>query len=163
MTRELTPLEVLQIAAEMERQAARFYRKAAGMFHDPSLSKLFSELAQWEKRHAQVFAEMRNHLLEQTGESRRLDIGGVDARRLDAPSAVFQEHSEPAKELTGTETRADVLRLALNKERYTISYYTSLTEFALGPDNIKAIRGILREEQQHVRILAQLLSQSADY
>ncbi len=163
MTRELTPLEVLQIAEEMERLAARFYRKAAGMYHDPSLSKLFSQLAQWEQRHVQVFADMRNHLLEQTGELGRLDLNRVETRWLDVPSAVFQEHSEPGKELIGTETRADVLRLALKKERYSIGYYTSLTEFALGPDNIKVIRGILREEQQHVRILAQSLRQSADY
>ncbi len=163
MTHELTPLEVLQIAIEMERQAAKFYRRAAGMYHDPSLSKLFSELAQWEKRHVQIFGDMRDHLLEQTGESGRLDLDRVDVGRLDTPPAVFRENSEPAKELTGTETRADVLRLALKKERYSIGYYTSLTEFALGPDNIKAIRGILREEQQHVRILAQSLRQSADY
>ncbi len=129
MTCELTPLEVLQIAEEMERHAARFYRKAAGMYHDPSLSKLFSDLAQWEKRHMQVFADMRDHLLEQTGESGRFDLDRVDVGRLAAPSAVFSENSEPAKELIGNETRADVLRLALQKERYTIGYYTSLTEF----------------------------------
>ena len=45
MTRELTPLEILRIAADMERNAAQFYRRAAGMYRDPSLSKLFSQLA----------------------------------------------------------------------------------------------------------------------
>ncbi len=162
MTRELTPSEVLQIAAEMERDAARFYRRAAGMYRDPSMSKLLSELAQWEKRHGEIFSDMKNHFSERTGESGRFDVGRADARRLDAPSAVFQENSEPAKELTGAETRADVLRLALKKERYSIGYYTSLTEFALGADNLKVIRNIIQEEQQHVRILAQSLRQGVD-
>jgi rubrerythrin len=36
MTRELTASEVLQIAEEMERNAAKFYRRAAGLYHDPS-------------------------------------------------------------------------------------------------------------------------------
>ncbi len=163
MTRELTPLEVLQIAEEMERQAAKFYRKAAGMYHDPSLSKLFSDLAQWEKRHMQVFADMKERFLGPAWESGRLDLDRAGTGRLDTPSAVFHGNSEPAKELTGVKTRADVLRLALKKERYTIGYYTSLTEFALGLDNIKVIRSIIREEQQHVRILAQSLRQSVDY
>jgi rubrerythrin len=162
MTRELTPLEVLQVAAEMERHAARFYRRAAGMYHDPHLSKLFSELAQWEKRHVQIFTGMKDRLSESDGESGRFDLGRVDAGRLDVPSAVFHQNSEPAQELTGTATRVEVLRLALKKERYTIGYYTSLTEFALGPDNLRVIRDIIREEQQHVRILTQSLHQSAD-
>lgn len=163
MTRELTPLEVLQVAEEMERQAARFYRKAAGMYRDPHLSKLFSELAQWEKGHVQAFADMKERLLGPAWESGRLDLSRAEARRLDVPAAVFDEDSEPAKELTGTETRAEVLRLALQKERYTIGYYTSLTEFALGEDNIKVLRSIIQEERKHVRILSQSLSQSADY
>ena len=76
------------------------------------------------------------------------------------PPAVFDEHSDPAKELTGNETRAEVFNLALKKERYTIGCYTSLTELALGQENIKVIRSILQEEKKHVRILTQSLRQT---
>jgi rubrerythrin len=160
MTRELTAFEVLKIAEQMERNAARFYRKAAGMYNDPSLSKLFSELAQWEKRHVEVFADMKNQFPEQAWEQGSSDPERVDIARLDVPPLVFDEHSDPAKELTGNETRAEVLNLALKKERYTIGYYTSLTEFALGQENIKVIRNILQEEKRHVRILVQSLRQT---
>ncbi len=160
MTRELTALEVLKIAEQMEQNAARFYRRAAGMYPDPSLSKLFSELAQWEKRHIQVFAEMRDRLSGQAWEQGGMDPERVDVSRLDAPPAVFDEHSDPAQELTGNETRAEVFNLALKKERYTIGYYTSLTEFALGRENIRVIKSILQEEKKHVRILIQSLRQT---
>jgi rubrerythrin len=163
MTRELTAVEVLQIAEEMERDAARFYRKAAGLYRDPSLSKLFSQLAQWEKGHAQIFADMKEHFVGQPWESGRFALDGVSAAHLDVPPAVFNEHSDPAQELTGRESRAHVLKLALKKERYTIGYYTALTEFALGEDNLKVIKAILQEEKKHVRILAQSLEQSAEY
>jgi rubrerythrin len=159
MTRELTAFEVLKIAEQMERNAARFYRKAAGMYEDPTLSKLFSELAQWEKSHVQVFARMKDQFPEQAWEQGSSDPERVDVSRLDVPLAVFDAHSEPARELTGNETRAEVLNLALKKERYTIGYYTSLTEFALGRENIKVIRSILQEEKRHVRILMQSLRQ----
>jgi rubrerythrin len=163
MTRELTGFEVLQIAEGMERDAAKFYRRAAEIYNDPSISKLFFDLAQWEERHVQVFAGMREHFSEQAWERGRYSPDRIDVSRLGVPPAVFSEHSEPAKELTGNETRADVLRLALQKERYTLGYYTALTELALGPDNIKVIRSILQEEGRHVRILAQSLKQNADY
>ena len=81
--------------------------------------------------------------------------------RLDVPPAVFDEYSDPAKELTGNETRADVLKLAIKKERHTIGYYTALTEFALGQDNIKVVKAVIEEEKRHVRILVQSLSQTA--
>lgn len=161
MTRELTAFEVLQIAEQMERDAVKFYRKAARMYHDPSMSKLFSELAQWEKRHVQVFAQMKDRFAEQGGEGGRFDLGRMAVSHLEIPSAVFNEYSDPAKELHGNEAREDVFRLALKKERYTIGYYTSLTEFALGQDNIKAINSILQEEKKHVKMLAQSLKQAS--
>jgi len=160
MTRELTAFEVLKIAEQMEQNAVRFYRRAAGIYDDPVLSKLFSELAQWEKRHIQVFAEMKDRFSGQAWEEGSIDPERVDVSRLDAPPAVFDEHRDPAKELTGNETRAEVFDLALKKERYTIGYYTSLTEFALGPENIRVIRNILQEEKKHVRILVQSLRQA---
>jgi rubrerythrin len=160
MTRELTAFEVLEIAEKMESDAARFYRKAAGLYRDPSISKLFSELAQWEKRHIQVFAEMKGRFSEQAWDVGRFDLDRVSTARLDVPPAVFDEHSDPAKELAGNETRADVLSLALKKERYTIGYYTALTEFALGQDNIRVIKDILQEEKRRVKILVQSLTQA---
>ena len=163
MTRELTAFEVLEIAKTMEREAVRFYRKAAGLSHDPRVGKLFAELSQWERRHLQIFAEMKDRLTEQAWEGGCLDLDRVVVARLGVPPAVFNEQSEPAKELTGTETRAEVLRLAIQKEQYTIGYYTGLTEFALGPDNVNVIKSILQEERKHVRILAQSLGQNADY
>jgi rubrerythrin len=160
MTRELTAFEVLKIAEQMERNAARFYRKAAGMYNEPALSKLFSELAQWEKRHVQVFAEMKEQFPEQAWEQGISDPERVDVSQLEAPPAVFDEHSDPAKELIGDETREEVFNRALKKERHTIGYYTSLTEFALGQENIKVIKSILQEEKKHVRILMQSLRQT---
>lgn len=161
MTRELTGYEVLEIAEKMERNAAGFYRKAVGLYDDPRISKLFSELAQWEKRHVEIFAQMKQHLssqsyqLGQYGSERGSETGSR------TPAAVFADHADPSKELTGRETKADVLRLAIRKERDTIAYYTSLREFVLGAEDVAAIREIIQEEDRHVRILTQSLEQIA--
>jgi len=57
MSRELRGVEVLEIAEKMEQNFARFYRRAAGMYKDPKISKLFSDPAQWEKRHMRILTQ----------------------------------------------------------------------------------------------------------
>ena len=159
MARELTAYEVLDVAERMERNTARFYRRAAGLYGDPRIGKLFSELARWEKRHIQIIIEMKEHLSERTWE-----LGYFGPERLDTdssglPNMVFDEHADPSKELTGKESKADVLRMAIQKEKDAIAYYTSLKEFVLGEQNVEAVDDIIQEEQRHVRILTQSLEQ----
>jgi rubrerythrin len=161
MNRELTGCQVLEIAEKMEQNAARFYRKAAGMYEDAKISKLFSDLAQWEKRHVEVFAEMKKRLSQQAW-----GLGQYGAERPGAlgpqtPAAVFPDRIEPAQELTGRETKADVLRMALRKEAESVAYYTSLKEFVPDNEDVLAIKEILGEEERHVRILTQSLEQIA--
>lgn len=78
--------------------------------------------------------------------------------RPQAPTAVFGDRADPSKELTGRETKADVLRMAIQREKDAIAYYTSLKEFVPG-DDVEAIKDILSEEDRHVRILTQSLEQ----
>ncbi len=157
MTQELTGYEVLEIAENLERSAGRFYRKAAGLCDDPQISRIFNELAQWEMRHVQIFAEMKEYLSEKAWELGYFRAERVEGSAPPAP-AVFGAHADPTQTLTGRESKADVLRMALANEEYTIAYYTSLTEFTLGAHNLEAIEEIIREEQQHVKILMQALS-----
>jgi rubrerythrin len=161
MTRELTGYEVLDIAEKMGRNAAGFYGRAAGMYDDPKISRLFSELAQWEKRHTQIFAEMKEHLSGQTWELGQYGAERPKAPAPQVPTTVFGDRADPSRELTGDEAKADVLRRAIQKEKDTIAYYTSLKEFVLGDDSVEAIKEIIREEDRHVRILTQSLEQIA--
>jgi rubrerythrin len=159
MTPELTAYEVLEIAEKMERDAAKFYRKAAGMCDDPRICKLLTELAQWEKRHVRIFAEMKEHLSEHAWELGYFEPDRIDISRVRVPPTISDSHADPARELTGAETKADILRVAIKKENDAIAYYTSLKEFVLGEGNLEVIEDIIREEQRHVRILTQSLEQ----
>lgn len=157
MSRELTGAEVLGVAEKMEQNAARFYRRAAGMYKDPKISKLFSDLAQWEKRHVEVFAEMKKRLSQQAW-----GIGHYGAERSSSsgsqtPVPVFPDGADPAKELTGRETKADLLRKAIAKEKESIACYTSLMESVPDKEDVQAVKEILDEEERHVRILTQSL------
>jgi len=142
----------------MERSAAGFYRKAAGMYQDPKTSKLFSDLAQWEKRHIEVFAEMKKRLSDQSWELGQYggERGGPSKPE---PSTASADRSGPSQDLTGRETKAEVLRIALQKEKDSIAYYAGLKGAAPCAEDAKTIQDIIEEEERHVRILTQSLGQ----
>lgn len=159
MSRELSGAEAVEVAEKMEMNAARFYRRAAGMYKDPKISKLFSELAQWEKRHVEVFAEMKKRQSQQVWGLGQYGAERPDGSRSQTPTPVFPDRVDPSQELTGRETKADVLRMALQKENESIAFYTSLGEFIPNEEDVRAVKDILAEEDRHVRILTQSLEQ----
>ena len=158
---EMNGYVVLEIAERIERNGAKFYRQAAAICCDPKISTLFVELAQWESQHHKVFEAMKKRSVEQKWELGDITpdrVGLPDARAL-AGLAAFGLHPNPGDELTGQETRADVLRMALEKEKDSIVYYTGLKDFIPHEPDRKVIEDIVQEEIKHVRILTQSLEQ----
>ncbi|MCJ7673880.1 MAG: hypothetical protein MUO33_01875, partial [Sedimentisphaerales bacterium] len=106
---ELNAFEAFEIAEKIERNGAGFYRRAAELFDDPHISKMFRQLADWEKGHQQLFADMRKQLFEQSRELRTFkpdDSLLPDAQAM-AGLAVFGIKPDPAEELTGKESKAE--------------------------------------------------------
>jgi rubrerythrin len=158
---ELTAQEVLDIADKIERNGARFYRKAAVLCDHAETSRLFVKLAQWEARHVEIFRRMKEELAKQSRDVDRVSLeqrNGADAAVL-AGLAVFGIRPDPADELTGRETRADIVRTAIEKEKDSIVYYTGLKDFVPRDADKETVGNIIGEEMKHVRILIELLQQ----
>ena len=161
MDTEMTGYEVLEVAEKIERNGAKFYRRAAATCNDADISSLFVQLGQWESRHIQLFREMKEELAEQKwalGDIAPDRVGAPDAQAL-AGLAVFGIQPDPAQQLTGEESRADVLRMAIEKEKDSIVYYTGLKDFVPRERDREVIEAIIQEEMKHVRILVQSLEQ----
>jgi rubrerythrin len=159
---EMSGYEVLEIAEKIERNGVKFYRRAAGLCNDAGISTLFVQLAQWESKHIEVFRQMRERLASQhwqLGDLRPDRLDGPDARAM-AGLAVFGIQPDPNQELTGNESRADVLRLAIEKEKDSIVYYTGLKDFVPQEVDRKTLDEVIQEEMKHVRILVQSLEQT---
>jgi len=157
---EFNAFEVFEIAEKIERNGARFYRRAADLF-DAETAKMFLELADWETEHIQVFANMRKQLFEQSRELRTFkpeDRLLPDAQAM-AGLAVFGIRADPSDELTGKESKADVLKKAIEKEKDSIVYYTGLKSFVPARAGQEKIADIIREEMHHINILSQSLQQ----
>ncbi|HLB73043.1 MAG TPA: ferritin family protein [Sedimentisphaerales bacterium] len=160
MTRKFNAIEVFEIAEQIERNGAVFYRRAAELFKDSDVAGLFTTLADWEARHEAILAGMRKELSAAPPELSAFDPEELplDAKTM-AGLAAFGLQPDPSRELAGCKTRADALKLAIQKEKDTIVYYTGLKEFVRLAAVIDKISDIIREELRHIGILNQALEQ----
>ena len=160
MTRTFNAFEAFEIAEQIERNGARFYRKAAEMFDDARVSGLFLKLAEWEKVHEELFADMRKQLSEQGRRLRTFDLedAPLDAKAM-AGLATFGLTPDPSGELHGAESRQDVLKIAVQKEKDSIVYYTGLKDFVPPDAGRDKIDDVIKEELRHIGILNQALEQ----
>lgn len=153
--------EIFKIAEQIERNAAAFYRSAAGMFKDVKLSKVFTDLVIWETKHQELFAAMRTQLAQQAsnaGQSHPRDPG-LDPKAM-AGLAVFGIRPDLADKLTGKESRRQVLKMAVEREKDSIVYYTGLKDFVPAATDRDKVEQIIKEEMRHIRILGESLSES---
>jgi len=154
--------EVLGIAERIERNGARFYRKAADLISDSRARKKLLDLAAMEDEHEKVFAAMRADLSGRENEPTAADPWGEAALYLQgiADGHVFDVGQDPVEWLTSKRSKEDILTAAIGHEKDSIVLYLGIREMVpeeLGKDKIDAI---LKEEMGHVAVLSNQLSSS---
>ena len=147
--------EVFEMAEQIERNGARFYRAAAEKF--PEVNQLLLELAAMEDKHEKTFAAMRSELSGTEAESPVFDPDDQAKLYLQAMADehIFNLKSDPVNQLGNLDTPDEVLKTAMGLERDSIAFYAGLKESVsrrAGKDKIDAI---IREEINHIAILSQ--------
>ena len=161
MEAKYNAFEILTIAEKVEHNGAVFYYKAAEMFDDVELRKLFVRLADWELIHEEVFAKMKVELGKEAYESEVFEPDNYMSAnpQVMAGLAAFAIKPDPAEELTGLESREEILKNALQKEKDTIVFYRGLKGFCRDKAAKKQIGDIIEQEKRHISILQQSLEQ----
>jgi rubrerythrin len=152
--------EVLKIAEQIERNGARFYRRAVEGNVDEKSKLVLLEMASMEDCHEKTFADMRKGLSMQEIESAIMDPENVVPLYLQAiaDGRVFDISSDPTSLLTGQESTAEVFQIAIRLETESIVFYLGIKDMvpeALGKDKVQ---DIIAEEQKHVVILSNALA-----
>ena len=155
MSFEFNADEILVMAENIERNGARFYRKAAELVEDPAIRKLLEDLAAWEDGHERVFATMRADLAAQEREPKVFDPEHETSMylRAMADGHVFDSRIDPADTLTGSESAEDILRMAIGQEKDSIVFYTGLKEMISQTAGRERIDAIIKEEMGHIGFL----------
>jgi rubrerythrin len=160
MTVKFNAFEVFEIAEQIERNGTNFYIRAAELFDDPDIRRMFLALAEWEKEHERTFARMKQQVSEQSRRTNTSEVGGsLPDPRVMAGLAVFGIRTNPAEELYGKQNRKDIIRRSVEKEKDSIVFYHGLKEFVSAEADKDRIDDIIREEMRHIVILDQSLKQ----
>ena len=155
MNSKLTAFEIMTMAETIEYDSIDFYRKAARRFADEGRRNIFFLLADWERKHREVFSAMKKELAQALHESPVFDISTVispNPQRL-VGLAALAPGSLSNTELTGQESKKDMLELAITRERNIVSFYYNLIGVMDDFVGNSRIHDIIREERSHISVL----------
>ena len=158
MSPALNAEEILEVAVQIEKMGAAYYRRAAELAENPAAQKMFAELAEMEDGHEIVFENMRADpdVLSQL-------IGDPEGEaalylRAFAGGKVFPKEQEPMSNLDPEMDVIDVLRKAVLMELASIAFYQGIKD-ALPPNfNTTKLEKIISEERGHVTMLSEQLA-----
>lgn len=150
--------EIFEMAEQMERNGAKFYRDAAENAADSANEELLTGLSKMEEAHEKLFKSMRTELTAAEKASTVFDPSGEASLYLRAlvDSRVFFK-----KEIDVT-SMVEILKSAIEAEKDSIVFYLGMKEEV--PENLgkNRIEAIIKEEMGHIRLLSkQLVAQTA--
>jgi rubrerythrin len=143
--------EILQMAEQIEKNGADFYRKSSEKIQDPEGKKLLLNLAEMEDQHEQTFAALRSKLSAEEKVQTVFDPEGETVRYLKAlaDSKVFFEKTIDTDNMEG------ILKEAITAEKDSILFYLGIKD--LVPESLgqNRIDEIIKEEMAHIHLLTQ--------
>lgn len=153
MSYDFNAEEIFMMAEQIERNGAKFYRKAAGSVADPESKELLLGLAGMEDEHEKMFISIRAELTEKEKETTVFDPTGEAVLYLHAlaDTRVFFEKKIDLASMQ------EILKAAIAAEKDSIVFYLGMKEAV--PDNRgkQRIEAIIKEEMHHIRILSKEL------
>lgn len=146
--------EIFQIAEQIERNGASFYRGAAKLDFDEGTKQKLLDLAEMEDAHEKTFAAMRQELSGQEVASTVFDRHGEVANYLKAMADcyVFQRSVAP-EDLVSGKSIEEVLKVAIGLEKDSIVFYLGIKESVPEKYGKDKIEKIIKEEMSHVTLL----------
>ncbi len=145
--------EIFEMALQIERNGVEFYCRAAGKTDDPDHRALLTDLADMERCHETIFAEMKAGFSRKEKEPAAFDPAGEAVLYLQALANMrvfFEKKIDPS-------SMEEILKSAIEAEKDSIIFYLGMRDLVpekSGKDKIDAIIG---EEKKHIQLLSKEL------
>jgi rubrerythrin len=145
--------EVFEIAEQIERNGANFYRTVAKNIQNSNQKQLLIDLANMEDEHEQTFKNLRSKLTMDEKAQTTFDPEGESERYLRAlaDTRVFYE-----KEIDTT-SMEEILKSAITAEKDSIVFYIGIKDVVPAHLGKEKLDGIIREEMGHISLLSKEL------
>ena len=147
--------EIFEMAEQIERNGARFYRNAAGQAPDAKSKAFLESLGEMEDVHLTIFTTMRSELTQSVNDIVTFDPDDQGAQYLQAMADAHGTEGRISVEqpLTGKESLEEILQLALNAEKNSICFYIGLKDLVPSDSGKKQVDNIIKEEMGHIAVL----------
>lgn len=147
--------EIFEMAEEIERNGARFYREAAQKTTDKTISTMLLDLGAMEEGHEKTFSQMRKELTASEKEPTTYDPDNQVAQYLRTMADFHgtEGKASPTEKLTGRESMEEVLKIALQAEKNSIAFYVGIKDLVPGKSAKDKVHAIIIEEMAHVSTL----------
>jgi len=152
--------EVFEMAEEIERNGAVFYREVAGKANGQAMKDMFLSMAAMEDAHLQTFQEMRKELSAQEKAETTYDPYNEATLYLQAlaDSKGFEGMKGPAVKLSGNESIQELLEASIDAEKNSVLFYVGLKDLVSAKAGKDKVEVIIREEVRHIADLRKQLS-----
>lgn len=152
--------EIFEMAEQIERSAAKFYREGAAKAPDRQTKDMFLRLAAMEDGHLHTFHEMRQLLSDQEKGGTTFDPEGEASLYLQAMADErgYEGKKSRMESLTGKESPRELIEIAIEAEKNSILYYVGLKNFVSDRAGRDRVEAIIREEVSHAAELRRYLA-----
>ncbi len=151
--------EIFAIAEEIERNGARFYRRAAAVADQPAVRSLFTELAAWEDGHERLFHRLRTSLVSDAAPTVFDPMGDTELYlQAMAEQHVFRRDLDVEAMVDGADGVRGILELALQFERDSILFFLGMKQVVPAQQGQEKVDRLICEEMGHVAYLRKLLA-----
>jgi len=151
--------EIFEMAEEIERNGAKFYRQASEKGSTDEMKKFFNNMATMEDRHLKIFEQMRQELSSDEKGRTVYDPHDESAQYLQtmADGHGYEGRISPTLDLTGSESMKEVVEIALNAEKDSVIFYYGLKSLVPEKAGRDKIEKIILEELGHITTLLKYL------
>ncbi|MFC1551367.1 rubrerythrin [Candidatus Latescibacterota bacterium] len=145
--------EIFEMAEQIERNGAKFYRIAAEQqADDEEARKMLLNLAVMEDEHEKTFAEIRAAIITGPPIVEVYDPEDLAALYLQAIAngRVFDIKKDPSEILSERKSLEEILKIAISLEKDSIVFYMSFRDMVTEESGKEKIDYIINEEKQHI-------------
>ncbi|SCX81577.1 ferritin-like domain-containing protein [Desulfoluna spongiiphila] len=142
--------EIFEMAEQIERNGAKYYRDAAEAVTNADDKSFLVELAAMEDDHEVTFAGLRKELSEDDKAEVTFDPEGEAAQYLKAlaDTRVFYDKAMDLSSMAG------ILKGAITAEKDSIVFYLGMKDMVSGSRGKARIDDIIKEEMKHIKLLS---------
>ena len=151
--------EIFEMAEQIEKNGAKFYRQAAKSASNERTKQMLLDMAAMEDGHLKTYQEIRKGLSQWEKEETIFDPDNQSVKYLQAMAEArgYEGKITPSKELTGSETIKEILEIALNSEKESVFFYFGLKDLVPERAGREKIENIILEELSHITTLLKQL------